>query len=66
MLLWRGGLAFAGAAWLYYGVWQYLRMMAWPAPVKIGAALAVVGLLLVSLILERRKDAQTEGSLSDD
>ena len=67
MLLWRGGLALSGAAGLYYGAWQFVRELAWPAPVKVGIALALTGgaLVVVSLILERVKDAAPEENLSD-
>ncbi len=68
LVMWRGGLAFAAAAGLYYGAWQYIKLLSWPAPVKVAAAATVAGtgLLLVSMIMERRRDAQEEGSLTDD
>lgn len=68
LILWRGGLAFAAASGLYYGAWQYLKMMPWPLAIKIGAGLAAagVGSIVVSLVLERRRDARTEGQLKDE
>ncbi|MEM7703951.1 MAG: hypothetical protein AAF358_00270 [Pseudomonadota bacterium] len=68
LVMWRGGLAFAAAAGLYYGAWQYIKLLSWPGAVKVAAAAAVAGtgLLLVSMILERRRDAQAEGNLTDD
>lgn len=68
LVLWRGGLAFAAAAALYYGAWQYLKVMPWPMAIKIGAGLAAAGTgsILVSLLLERRRDAREEGQLRDE
>ena len=68
LVMWRGGLAFAAAAGLYYGAWQYIKLLAWPGAVKVAAAAAAAGtgMLLLSMILERRRDAQSEGSLTDD
>lgn len=68
LVMWRGGLAFAAAAALYYGAWQYIKLLSWPMTLKVAAAAmaAGTGLLLFSMILERRRDAQSEGSLTDD
>lgn len=68
LLLWRGGLAFSAAAGLYYGAWQYIKMLPWPTAVKAGVTIAAAGagLLLLSMILERRRDARLEGVLKDD
>lgn len=67
LLLWRGGMALAGATALYYGAWQFVRSLAWPGAVKVGLALALAGgaLVLVSLILERIEDAASEEKLRD-
>ena len=67
LVLWRGGLAFAGMAAIYYGAWQTIKNLVWPAPVKVAAALAMTGavLFLVSLVLERREDSKREGNLTD-
>ncbi|MDJ0653934.1 MAG: hypothetical protein QNJ40_07265 [Xanthomonadales bacterium] len=67
LVLWRGGLAFAAVAAIYYGAWQTLKNLVWPGPVKVAAALAITGaaLFLVSLILERREDSKREGNLQD-
>ena len=48
LVLWRGGLAFAGMAAIYYGAWQTIKNLVWPAPVKVAAALAMTGAALVA------------------
>ncbi len=64
-LLWRGGLWFSAAAAVYYAVWWWVREVRLPSALKLGVALAVLGVLLVmiSLILERIHDARAEGDL---
>ncbi|MEM9530686.1 MAG: hypothetical protein AAGA23_07190 [Pseudomonadota bacterium] len=68
LILWRGGLVFAAASLVYYGAWQTLKVMPWPMAIKIGAGLAAAGTgcILVSLLLERRRDAREEGQLKDE
>jgi hypothetical protein len=68
IVLWRGGLAFVAAYAFYQGAWQALRRMDWPPQVTTGASLALagLGLVLVSLVLERRREARAEGDLLDD
>lgn len=68
IVLWRGGLAFVAAYALYQGAWQALRRMDWPPQVTTGASLALagLGLVMVSLVLERLRDARAEGDLLDD
>ena len=48
-------------------LWRYSRSGLAPAPVKVGIALALAGgaLVVVSLILDRVKDAAHEENLSD-
>lgn len=66
LLLWRGGMAFAAAAALYYGAWAWLSGLLWPAHIRVGLALALAGagLVAVSLVLERHHDAVIEESLN--
>ena len=67
LLLWRGGQMLAGGAAAYYGVKYALRWMRvfgleTPRGVEVGVVLLVAGFLLVmlSLILERARDARRE------
>lgn len=66
-LLWRAGLLLAGGAALYYAAWWWLSTLRLPAPVKFSLGAMLVGSVLVvaSLIMERRRDALTEGHLGD-
>lgn len=59
VLLWRGGLLFATLAAFYYGAWHLVETLRLPTQLTTGLALASTGLALVmvSLVLERRKDA---------
>jgi hypothetical protein len=68
IVLWRGGIAFVAAYGFYYGAWQLLRQLNWPPQLISGAAIALggFGLLMVSLILDRRRAADREGYLLDD
>lgn len=66
VMLWRGGLllvAATGAVELVRALVQYYEL---PAQLEIGTALAGGGVLLVflSVVLERRQDARTEGDLT--
>jgi hypothetical protein len=68
IMLWRGGLAFLVAYGFYHGAWQLLSRLAWPPQLISGSAIALggFGLVLLSLILERRRAAGSEGNLLDD
>lgn len=68
VVLWRGGLAFVAAYTFYLGFWRLIRMLDWPAQITVGLALALagLGLVMVSLILQRLQAARTEGNLLDD
>lgn len=68
VVLWRGGLAFVAGYTFYLGSWRLIRMLDWPAQITVGLALALagLGLVMVSLILERVRAARTEGNLLDD
>ena len=68
VVLWRGGLAFVAAYAFYRGAWRLLRQLDWPPQLTVGTAIALAGfaLVMLSLILERRAAAKTEGNLLDD
>ena len=68
VVLWRGGLAFVAAYTFYWGSWRLIRMLDWPPQITVGLALALagLGLVMVSLILERVRAAKIEGNLLDD
>ena len=68
LMLWRGGLAFVAAYGFYYGAWQFIQRLDWPRAITIGASIALAGfaLLVLSLILDRRNAARTEGDLLRD
>ncbi|MFU8832207.1 MAG: hypothetical protein ACNA7J_08640 [Wenzhouxiangella sp.] len=68
LALWRGGIVFVISYGFYYGAWRMVRQLAWPPQLTIGAALALagLGLVMLSLILERRRAAKVEGNLLDD
>ncbi len=68
VVLWRGGLAFVVAYTFYLGSWQLIAGLDCPRQITAGLALAVAGfgLVLLSLILERREMARREGNLLDD
>ena len=66
LLLWRGGLLFVGAFVLYETARYLVRFVDLPATLELGFSLLLAGLALVvvSLILERVRDAREEGDLS--
>ncbi|NDY95516.1 hypothetical protein [Wenzhouxiangella limi] len=68
VVMWRGGLVFAAAYTFYWGAWRLILLLDRPAQITIGLAVALagLGLVMVSLILERMQAAQTEGNLLDD
>jgi len=68
VVLWRGGLAFVAAYTFYLGSWRLIRMLDWPAQITVGLAVAAagLGLVMISLILERIRAARSEGNLLDD
>lgn len=68
VVLWRGGLAFVAAYTFYWGSWRLIRMLDWPAQITVGLAVASagLGLVMVSLVMERVRAARTEGDLLDD
>lgn len=68
LVLWRGGLVFVAAYGFYYGAWQFIQQLDWPRTITIGTSIALAGfaLLMLSLILERRDAARSEGNLLDD
>jgi len=68
IILWRGGLAFVAIYAFYQGAWQIVSRMDWPAQITLGASLALagLGLVLLSLLVERRRAARNEGDLLDD
>jgi len=65
LFLWRGGLAFAAVAGLYYSTWwvltQYFVLV--PNTIKVGLAIGLAGLILftASFVLERFEDGAVEG-----
>lgn len=68
VVMWRGGLVFVAAYTFYLGSWRIIRLFDWPAQITVGLAVAAagLGLVMVSLILERMRSARTEGNLLDD
>ena len=68
VLMWRGGLIFVAAYTFYWGSWRLIRMLDWPAQITVGLAVALagLGLVMVSLIMERIQAAKMEGGLLDD
>lgn len=68
LMLWRGGMLFVIAYGFYHGAWRIVRQLQWPPQLTIGAALALsgFGLVMLSLVLERRTAAKLEGNLLDD
>ena len=62
LLLWRGGLLFAGAAALWFGVRYVLRFLDVPPWIEVGGALLGAGFVFVmlSLVLERARDRRRE------
>ena len=66
LLLWRAGLLFAGG-WGVYESWGWLlRHLEIPRQIEIALGLALTGAVFVmlSLVLERRRDALEEGDLT--
>jgi len=68
IVLWRGGLVFVAAYAFYQGAWEIVSRMDWPAQITLGASLALagLGLVLLSVLVERRRAARNEGDLLDD
>ena len=68
VVMWRGGLVFVAAYTFYWGSWRLIRLLDWPPQITVGLAVALagLGLVMVSLILERVRAAKTEGNLLDD
>lgn len=68
VVLWRGGVTFVAAYAFYHGAWQVLSQLDWPPQLISGAAIALggFGLLVLSLILDRRRASRAEGNLLDD
>jgi len=63
LLLWRGGLLLAGG-WVAFETARFaLRWFDVPVPLEIGGGLILAGfvLVLLSLLLERVRDARREG-----
>lgn len=67
MILWRGGLLVAGAAALLEVSRRALKFVDIPPQLELGFALALAGLamVIVSLILERIRDAKGEKELRE-
>lgn len=67
LALWRGGLLLVGGAALYEGAGFVLRFVDFPAQVEFGVGLGLAGaaLVLLSLVLERVRDARHEGDLRE-
>ena len=66
LALWRGGLLFV-AAWSFFrGARHVLRLLELPLQLEVGFGLVVsgLGMLMLSLVLERIQDARAEGDLS--
>jgi hypothetical protein len=65
LLLWRGGLLFAGGWVVFEAARRLLRLWNLPRPLEIGGGLVLAGfvLVLLSLVLERIQDARNEGDL---
>jgi len=68
VVLWRGGLTFVAGYLFYLGSWRLLIVLDWPTQITAGAALALtgLGLIMISLILERIAAAREEGDLLND
>jgi hypothetical protein len=68
LLLWRGGLAFTAGYALYWGAWRLLRQLDWPVQIVAGVSLTLagLGLVMLSLIIERYRAARKEGDLRRD
>ncbi len=66
LLLWRFGLALAGATALYHSTKFLLEFVSLPVQLEIGIGLAFCGvvLVIVSFIMERIVDLRREGDLS--
>lgn len=64
LFLWRGGLLLAAAAVLFEAARWALRFVQPPLEIEIGLGLllAGLGLVLLSLILERARDGRAEGA----
>ena len=62
LLLWRGGLLLSSSWGLFRGARYALSRFVLPLQLEIGAAcvLAGLGLVMLSLILERMQDARAE------
>jgi len=67
MLLWRGGLFLLAIAAAVELMRSLLRFVDVPGQVELGLAFVLAGLALVivSLIMERVKDARSEGYLRE-
>jgi hypothetical protein len=67
MLLWRGGLLLLAVTAAVEIMRSLLRFVDVPGQVEFGVAFVLAGLalVLVSLIMERVKDARSEGYLSE-
>ena len=67
MLLWRGGLLVLAIAAAVEIMRSLLRFVDVPGQVELGMAFVLAGLALVivSLIMERVKDARSEGYLRE-
>lgn len=65
LILWRGGLLFAAAAALFEVSRRVLRYGDIPTQLEVGFGLALAGfvLIILSLIIERIRDAKAEGDL---
>ena len=66
LLLWRGGLILVGAWALFEAADWFLRFIELPTQLEVGLALIIAGgaLVVISVILERIRDARREGDLS--
>ncbi len=64
LVLWRGGLLLVGATTFYYAARQVLVFVDLPVALQVATSLALagVGLVLVSMIMENLEDARSEGS----
>ncbi len=67
LLLWRGGTLFVGATVFFEVARRAVRFIDVATQVEIGLGLGLAGLALivVSLIMERIRDARQEGDLRD-
>ena len=67
MLMWRGGLLLLGVTAAVEIMRSLLRFVDVPGQVEFGTAFVLAGLALVmvSLIMERVKDARSEGYLRE-